>query len=353
MTMSAEKSRIEWVDYAKGICIILVVMMHTTLGIEKSLGHETWLHPFIEWARPFRMPDFFLISGLFLSSRINKPWRSFLDMKVVHFAYFYVLWMTIQFYLRSGELMQAVDWLSYTQTYLIGFIEPYGTLWFIYLLAVFFIVTKLTKAMPAILVFGVAVVLESLRLHTSWTLIDEFAGRYVYFFTGYWMAARVFGFATETSKRSIVFLLSGLTVWAFANHLGIAFEIAQLPIFSLIFGLVGTAAVITFGVVLSRLNFASFIRYCGTNSIVIYLSFSLFMAALRTMMLKLMPNMDGGLASLLITGLSVFGSLGFHWLTLGTMFDFLFHRPNWARLSNEPKQWHSVGHVSKFLYKTR
>lgn len=25
--------RIPWVDYAKGICIILVVMMHSTLGV--------------------------------------------------------------------------------------------------------------------------------------------------------------------------------------------------------------------------------------------------------------------------------------------------------------------------------
>ncbi len=26
--------RIDWVDYAKGFCIIFVVMMHSTLGVE-------------------------------------------------------------------------------------------------------------------------------------------------------------------------------------------------------------------------------------------------------------------------------------------------------------------------------
>ena len=31
-------SRVDWVDYAKGICIILVVMMHSTLGVEKAMG---------------------------------------------------------------------------------------------------------------------------------------------------------------------------------------------------------------------------------------------------------------------------------------------------------------------------
>ena len=27
-------SRIDWVDYAKGICIVMVVMMHSVLGVE-------------------------------------------------------------------------------------------------------------------------------------------------------------------------------------------------------------------------------------------------------------------------------------------------------------------------------
>ena len=87
---SMAKSRVDWVDYAKGTCIILVVLMHSTLGVEKAAGQVTWIHSFIEWARPFRMPDFFLISGLFLAQRIDRPWREYLDSKVVHFAYFYV-----------------------------------------------------------------------------------------------------------------------------------------------------------------------------------------------------------------------------------------------------------------------
>jgi len=29
------ENRIDWVDYAKGFCIIFVVMMHATLGVEK------------------------------------------------------------------------------------------------------------------------------------------------------------------------------------------------------------------------------------------------------------------------------------------------------------------------------
>src|SRR5205085_9048453 len=33
-------ARIDWVDYAKGICIIMVVMMHSVLGVELAARSE-------------------------------------------------------------------------------------------------------------------------------------------------------------------------------------------------------------------------------------------------------------------------------------------------------------------------
>src|SRR5882672_9967259 len=88
----AADGRVGWVDYAKGICIVMVVMMHSTLGMELAVNREGFMHSVVEFARPFRMPDFFLISGLFLGRVIDRDWRDYIDKKVVHFAYFYVLW---------------------------------------------------------------------------------------------------------------------------------------------------------------------------------------------------------------------------------------------------------------------
>lgn len=45
------------------MCIILVVMMHTALGVEKEIGQTGFLHAIVAWTKPFRMPDFFLLSG--------------------------------------------------------------------------------------------------------------------------------------------------------------------------------------------------------------------------------------------------------------------------------------------------
>lgn len=107
--MSAQ--RVDWVDTAKGICIIFVVMMHSVLGVEAAAGETGWMHAVVAFAAPFRMPDFFLISGLFLANVITRDWKLYLDRKVVHFAYFYVLWMTIQFAVKApSSLTRRARW---------------------------------------------------------------------------------------------------------------------------------------------------------------------------------------------------------------------------------------------------
>ncbi len=69
-------ARVDWVDYAKGICIVMVVMMHSVLGVEQAAGQTGFMHALVAFAKPFRMPDFFLISGLFLSVVIDRDWRT-------------------------------------------------------------------------------------------------------------------------------------------------------------------------------------------------------------------------------------------------------------------------------------
>src|SRR5437667_2688380 len=188
-------ARIDWVDYAKGICIVMVVMMHSVLGVELAAGQTGFMHAFVAFAKPFRMPDFFLISGLFLPLVIDRDWRTYLDRKVLHFAYFYVLWVTIQFGFKAPAFAADAGWSHAGFLYLESFIEPFGTLWFIYLLPIFFVVTKALRAAPPLAVFLALAGLEMTHLHTGWTVPDEFCARFVYFFTGYWMASRIFAFA--------------------------------------------------------------------------------------------------------------------------------------------------------------
>ena len=196
------EGRVDWVDYVKGICIVMVVMMHSTLGVGIAAGGDGFMHYVVAFAKPFRMPDFFLISGLFLARVIDRDWKTYLDRKVVHFAYFYILWMTIQFAFKAPGIAAEHGMAETLRLYAFSFIEPFGTLWFIYLLPIFFVVTKFTRGIPPLAIWLFAALLQSLHIETGWTVIDEFAARFVYFYTGYWMAAHVFDLAHDVQEKS-------------------------------------------------------------------------------------------------------------------------------------------------------
>ena len=83
--------------------------MHSVLGVELAAGQTGFMHLVVAFAKPFRMPDFFLISGLFLPVVIDRDWRTYLDRKVVHFAYFYVLWVTIQFGFKAPSFAAETE----------------------------------------------------------------------------------------------------------------------------------------------------------------------------------------------------------------------------------------------------
>ena len=327
-----ETPRVDWVDYAKGFCIIMVVMMHSTLGVEHAAGKESWLHYFVEFAKPFRMPDFFLISGLFLARVIDRNWRDYLDKKVVHFLYFYLLWVTIQFMFKAPAFLAQGGLVGVAQAYALAFLEPFGTLWFIYILPVFFVVTKLAKRVPPLAVFLLAAALEIAPVHTGWIMIDEFAGRFVYFFAGYWLASHIFRFAAAVQKDPWL-ALAGLGAWVFLNDFMVVRGYSELPVLSLLLGFVGAAAVVALAALFAKVNWLSALRYAGENSIVVYLAFFLPMAATRIALLKTGVIPDLGTVALIVTAMGVIVPLLFHALVRGTRFDFLFVRPSAFHLS--------------------
>src|SRR3954469_7674529 len=263
-------TRIDWVDYAKGICIIMVVMMHSVLGVETAAGDTGFMHAFVVFAQPFRIPDFFLISGLFLAVVIDRDWRTYLDRKVVHFAYFYVLWMTIQFGFKAPGFAAESGWNHVGLLYVESFIEPFGTLWFIYLLPIFFVVTKLTRRIPAPAIWLVAAALETVRVTTGWTAIDEFCARFVYFYSGYLFAPYVFALS-DRARSHPALAVAALAAWALLNAGLVATGASEWTVVSLLLGFAGACAIITTGTLLARARWLEFLRFCGENSIVIYL----------------------------------------------------------------------------------
>jgi uncharacterized membrane protein YcfT len=326
----SERSRVQWVDYAKGICIVMVVMMHSTLGVEKAAGAEGWMHEVVVFATPFRMPDFFLIAGLFLSRTIDRDWPSYIDKKVVHFVYFYILWLTIQFVFKAPGMAAEGGATHVAEQYLLAFIEPFGTMWFIYLLPIFFVLTKLLRNVPWWPVWVAGAVLEALRIETGWVLIDEFASRFVYFYSGYLFAGYIFDFADRVRERPRVALI-GIAAWALINGYFAFSGIATFAGVGLILGFAGAFAVIALASLLATYGAVKPLRYFGEHSIVIYLAFFLPMAASRAVLVKL-GILDLGTVSLIVTAAGVMAPVVLYWLVRDRFGDFLFRRPDWARL---------------------
>jgi len=325
-TSAITAGRIDWVDYAKGICIVMVVMMHSVLGVELAAGQTGFMHVLVAFAKPFRMPDFFLISGLFLSVVIDRDWRTYLDRKVVHFAYFYVLWVTIQFGFKAPAFAAETSWAHVGFMYLESFIEPFGTLWFIYLLPVFFVVTKLTRQVPSLAIWIAAALLESAHIATGWTVIDEFCSRFVYFYSGYLFADLVFALSDRARTRP-AWALAGLAAWVLINGGLVVSGFSEWPLISLALGLAGACAIVVFGTLLARAHWLDFLRICGEHSIVIYLAFFLPMAATRTLLLRTGLIHDIGTISLIVTIAGVVGALALWRMALAARADFLFERP--------------------------
>lgn len=71
--MEITKKRIEWIDVAKGISIILVVYGHSGLNNVPYIG--AWLHS-------FRMPFFFFVSGLLFSGYKHETIAPFIKKRI-------------------------------------------------------------------------------------------------------------------------------------------------------------------------------------------------------------------------------------------------------------------------------
>jgi uncharacterized membrane protein YcfT len=307
--------------------------MHATLGVGEAMGDEGFMHWVVAFAKPFRMPDFFLISGLFLARVIDRDWRTYGDRRVVHFAYFYLLWLVIQSALKFNQVAGGTA-TGFIEHLAFSLVEPFSTLWFVYLLAVFSVVTKLLRGVRPGLLLAAAAVLEILPVETGWFLLDEFCGRWVYFLAGYILAPHIFALA-DWARDNVQRALAGLALWAVVNGVlalspsGLAGypTLATLPFASLALGIVGAMAIITIAALLAGTRMAAPITYAGRHSIAIYLAFFLPMAATRAVIVRFGVIDDVGLASLLVTAVAVIAPLLLERLVRHTPAAFLFLRP--------------------------
>jgi uncharacterized membrane protein YcfT len=334
-------TRINWVDYAKGLCIIAFVMAQSVSGYAGMTGLSNWMEFAAAWTTPIVLPTLFVLSGLFLPRTLFGSKSTFFDRKVLRFVYFYLVWLLIQ-----TVILYALDlaWnpLHVVNQLLIGLIQPTTGLWIIPILALFHLATWLTRLASPVKILLAAALAQTIHaaglFHTGWLVPDAFAQYFVFFFAGYHGAGLFRRFADRLSDGFSDVPIA-LVIWAAINTVLVAQETATLPIISLVLGFAGVFAIIGLSTLLANSRHGMAIRYIGRAQFVIYLTYFLPMMTAQLLLARsgLMP--EPGLTSVAIGLIAIILPLGFHRLVRQTPLKALYRRPRTFRLKDaEPSR---------------
>lgn len=277
--MSAEivaapaRDRVLWPDLAKGICILLVVLHHTTTKHYVGLVPSEADVIAVGWAglshflKPIRMPLFFVISGLFASSALRRPWRQVAPRVVGHY-YLYVVWL-----LALGAVFAVERTLPMNRTQNLGELASDLVLastgvWFLYALTVYFVLAKLLRQLPLASVLLPAAVLT---VSASALPIDgvnrvSVLVHFVYFLLGSRCPELVWGLARAPRRLLLPALILGYV--ALAGLLELAGAPSGLRI--LLLSLLGVPAALVAAAALSRGQVARPLSWVGRRTLPIY-----------------------------------------------------------------------------------
>src|SRR6478735_8668431 len=97
-------SRYPWIDYVRGISIILVVYRHVFEGLV-NVGIGSISYPVLKYTNifffSFRMPLFFIVSGMFVTLSLSrKGIRSYINKRFDTIFYPLLIWGTIHITLQ-------------------------------------------------------------------------------------------------------------------------------------------------------------------------------------------------------------------------------------------------------------
>lgn len=281
--------RVTWVDYARGLAIFTVVLWHVAGGI----FHSTIVMPdaleyiILGWdVYGLRlMPLFFVISGAFVQSSLDKGLGRFFKNKVRNLLYPYIIWSLIMLFLGTfmasytNHGLTLLDWPKMLY-------DPVMHYWFLYALLVIMTVYAgfyLLK-LSGLLFFAIGVVLYVVGELTAVVTMSYIAGQLCYFtiFFAFGVLIRERGlqYLDGMKGRDLVLLsvLSGGFFWGvFIIDTELVFSQFLRPLTSIAL----VASTVSLAVILDRRKVMTVVRYWGKLSLEIYLTHVLFLAAVR------------------------------------------------------------------------
>ena len=287
-------NRLKWVDYAKGVGIVLVVYGHVLREIRPVKGLFVEYADFFEFSDKFvysfHMPLFFMLSGYFFMSSLYK--KDFLLDKIKGLVYPFIIWSLLQ---TSAEiLISYFSPYTNTQTPLTELITclviPRDQFWFLYAL---FFITVINYFLFRINV--AAGIYFSIILWVGYVLLRRFVPdtfnntfQFLIFFN--------IGILFSQSRKFIVvigrgkFLLAGAIVFAAIEYfyfLGF-FPFNSIILSKFLVGVAGSLLIIQLSRLAVAANFLPILSYIGKRSLPIYLAHMLVASGTRILLLKIL-----------------------------------------------------------------
>ena len=284
--------RLPWIDYAKGIAIILVVYRHVLIGFLRSgLDVSQYLVSANEVVMSFRMPLFFIISGIFIERSLAKrSVQQFVRSKFNTILYPYFIWATVQVTLQvllSPYTNANRGWIDY----LYILIHPRGIdqFWFLYALfnatVLYALLSKYVSANNIHHLVLSLVFYYLSRFVQEYGLIHDLLYYYVFLVTGTLASKFILNkdnFALLASSRFALVMLPIflLTQWYWLNTPDID------PFLFAAVALIGCFFMVNISFILHKTERVQILRVVGYHSLYIYILHVLITSAIRIFAIK-------------------------------------------------------------------
>lgn len=324
--------KITWVQAARGLTSVLVVFGHAMYGVEAAVGLNREFFQFTdEFFTIVRMPFFFFIAGIFAVRSLKRPLPVFLNRTILHLIYIYVVWCTVQFSFRfvfNDAGNTQIDPLSLLKIHYI----PINVLWFIYVLLLYYALTRLLRAVPVTYLVGAGAALSVTGIHTDLYWLGKFAAMYVFFLLGYAEQERALAAARRLRP---VHGLVAVPLYGAVTLLLIGADLTSVRIIHVFASIAGIWAMIAMCVALNGIGIDRLLRFVGDYSLPIFVSHTIFTAGIRVVAMKagidspwllLTAAFVGGVACPVALALTL-DRVGFPWL---------FRKPSWFRVGDSP-----------------
>ncbi len=304
------RNRNPWIDYARGICILLVVYRHVFEGLA-NVGVGSNSYPVLKYFNifffSFRMPLFFIVSGVFLGgSLLRKGVGGYVNNRFQTIFYPLLVWGAIQITLQ----LSFADYVNAKRLpidYLNLVFDPRKIEQFWYLNALFF-VSVLYAIMNWYVKFKpVQQLVTGLFFYSiaSWCYMRGYNIGFlidVLFFYVFFAIGDIVSDMILNSKNYKVFsswrtLLLMLPLFVALQHYFTRLNLLYQndyhvqyyrPDIYIVTALVGCAFVMNVSFVLQRLNIFRFLRVLGYHSLYIYVMHLMITAGARVLLVRVL-----------------------------------------------------------------